>query len=370
MVYDYLIVDTGLFGSVFAYEAAKRRHSVKMLEKRAHIGGNCYTEKQVGIDIHKYGAHIFHTSSKKIWDYVNQFADFYPYIHEPIANYKGELYNLPFNMNTFYQLWGTKRPDEARIKLMAQIEKTGIKRPRNLEEQALSLVGTDIYHKLIKGYTEKQWGRGCAQLPSFIIKRLPVRYTFNNNYFTDTFQGIPKLGYTEMIQKMLSNPLIEVSLETDFFADRTRHEASTKKIVYTGMIDQYFDYCYGELAYRSLHFETGTYDTDNYQGTAVMNFTDSQTPYTRIIEHKHFCPVVTKKTVVTKEFPKTWRKGDIPYYPINDQINHALYRKYEKLAHQQKKCLFGGRLANYRYYDMDDTIAAALKLVKHEFQAE
>ena len=253
---------------------------------------------------------------------------------------------------------------------MAQIEKTGIKRPRNLEEQALSLVGTDIYHKLIKGYTEKQWGRGCAQLPSFIIKRLPVRYTFNNNYFTDTFQGIPKLGYTEMIQKMLSNPLIEVSLETDFFADRTRHEASTKKIVYTGMIDQYFDYCYGELAYRSLHFETGTYDTDNYQGTAVMNFTDSQTPYTRIIEHKHFCPVVTKKTVVTKEFPKTWRKGDIPYYPINDQINHALYRKYEKLAHQQKKCLFGGRLANYRYYDMDDTIAAALKLVKHEFQAE
>ncbi len=370
MKYDYLVVGSGLYGAVFAHEAKAAGKSVLVIDKRPNIAGNVYTEDVEGIHVHKYGAHIFHTSSKKIWDYVNQFADFYPYIHEPIANYKGELYNLPFNMNTFYQLWGTKRPDEARIKLMAQIEKTGIKRPRNLEEQALSLVGTDIYHKLIKGYTEKQWGRDCKDLPAFIIKRLPVRLTFDNNYFNALYQGIPMGGYTKMVANLLEG--IEVRLNTDYLENKAELNALAEKVVYTGPVDAYFDYKLGTLEYRSVRFETELLDKPNFQGNAAVNYTDRETPWTRIIEHKWFefgkddNGYELPKTVISREYSSEWKPGDEPYYPVNDEKNGKLYAEYKKLADQEEKVIFGGRLGEYKYYDMDAVIDSALKMCEKE----
>lgn len=357
----YLIVGSGLFGSIFANEAAKKGHSVKVIEKRNHVAGNIYTQEVEGIQVHKYGAHIFHTSNKQIWDYVNQFADFNRYTNSPVANYKGVLYNLPFNMNTFNKLWGEITPLEARQIIEEQRKVLENKRPRNLEEQAISLVGTDIYEKLIKDYTEKQWGRKCTELPAFIIKRLPVRFTYDNNYFNDSYQGIPIGGYTQIIEKLLDNPNISVELNTDFFENKKYYENEFDKIVYTGMIDQYFDYAYGELEYRSLKFETETLNIDNYQGNAVVNYTDKEHPYTRIIEHKHFEFGRQKKTVITKEYPSEWKKGDEPYYPVNDDKNNSMYEKYKELAKTQDKVIFGGRLGMYKYFDMHMVIAEALK---------
>lgn len=365
-MYDYLIVGAGLFGAVFAYEAKKRGKSCLVIDKRTHIGGNVYTEEVEGIQVHKYGAHIFHTNSKAIWDYANQFVDFNRYTNSPIANYKGEIYNLPFNMNTFNKLWGVVTPDEAKRKIDEQRKAAGITEPRNLEEQAISLVGTDIYEKLIKGYTEKQWGRSAKELPSFIIKRLPVRFTYDNNYFNDTYQGIPIGGYQAIFQKMLEGA--DVRLNVDFFHDRGELEPLAKKIVYTGMIDQYFDYAYGVLEYRSLRFETAVLgDTANYQGNAVVNYTDQETPYTRIIEHKHFEFGTQDKTVITHEYPTEWKPGDEPYYPINDDKNNEIYKKYKALADAEANVLFGGRLATYKYYDMHQVIGAALAAVDKEF---
>ncbi|EPI05693.1 UDP-galactopyranose mutase [Enterococcus faecalis 13-SD-W-01] len=366
-MYDYLVVGSGLFGSVFAHEAAKKGYKIKVIEKRAHIGGNIYTETIEGINVHKYGAHIFHTSNLKIWNYIQQFADFNRFTNSPIANYKGELYNLPFNMNTFYKLWGTKTPQEAKKIINAQKNFLNRKRPQNLEEQAISLVGTDIYEKLIKHYTEKQWGKSCKELPSFIIKRLPVRFTYDNNYFNDKYQGIPIGGYTPIIEKMLMHENIDVELNVDFFDKREELEARALKIVYTGMIDQFFGYKHGKLDYRSLQFETQVLDSENYQGNAVVNYTDTE-KYTRIIEHKHFEFGKQKKTVITKEYPKKFEIGDEPYYPINDDRNMLLYKKYKELADQEANYIFGGRLGTYRYYDMHMVIAEALKCVDEELK--
>lgn len=365
IMYDYLIVGAGLFGSVFAYEAKKRGKTCLVIDKRDHIGGNVYNEKVAGINVHKYGAHIFHTDNKMIWDYVTSFAEFNRYTNSPIANYKGEIYNLPFNMNTFNKLWGVVHPDEAKQKIEDQKNAAGITQPKNLEEQAISLVGTDIYEKLIKGYTEKQWGRTARELPSFIIKRLPVRFTYDNNYFNDKYQGIPIGGYNVIIEKMLKD--VDVRLNVDFFDKRDELENLAKKIVYTGMIDQYFDYNYGVLEYRSLHFDTEILDyTNNYQGNAVVNYTDRETPYTRIIEHKHFEFGTQDKTVITKEYPTEWKPGDEPYYPINDDKNTTIYKKYKALADNEHNVIFGGRLATYKYYDMHQVIGAALVTVDKE----
>ena len=361
MEYDYLIVGSGLFGSIFAYEMTKKGKKCIVIEKRSHIGGNVYTENMENINVHKYGAHIFHTNNREVWNYINQFADFNRYTNSPVANYKGELYNLPFNMNTFYQMWGVKTPKEAKAKIEEQKAEYHIEEPKNLEEQAISLIGKDIYEKLIKGYTEKQWGRECKDLPSFIIKRLPVRYTFDNNYFNDLYQGIPIGGYTKIIEKMLE--CIEVKLETDFFEDREKWENIANKIIFTGMIDQYFDYCYGELEYRGLNFEFETLDMENYQGNAVINYTDAETPFTRIIEHKHFESSESPKTIITREYPKTWMKGEEAYYPMNDDKNSELFKKYQELAKKEDKVIFGGRLGMYQYFDMWQVIDEALKLV-------
>lgn len=366
-MFDYLIVGSGLFGSVFAYEAAKKGKRVKVIDKRNHIGGNIYTEEIEGINVHKYGAHIFHTNDKKIWDYVNNFVEFNRYTNSPVANYKGEIFNLPFNMNTFNKLWGVVTPEEAKAKIEEQKIGYNIDKPRNLEEQAISLIGTDVYEKLIKGYTEKQWGREAKDLPAFIIKRLPVRYVYDNNYFNDKYQGIPIGGYTQIIEKMLSSELIDVELNTDFFDKKDEYLEEFPKIIYTGMIDQFFDYQFGVLEYRSLKFETEILDKDNFQGNAVVNYTDVETPYTRIIEHKHFEFGSQPKTIITKEYPQTWNKGDEPYYPMNDDVNNQIFAKYKKLASEYNNVIFGGRLGMYKYYDMHQVIGAALTIVDKEF---
>ncbi|MGX7238024.1 UDP-galactopyranose mutase [Enterococcus phoeniculicola] len=367
-MFDYLVVGSGLYGAVFAHEAAKKGKKVKVIEKRNHIAGNIYTKETEGIQVHQYGAHIFHTSDKSVWEYVQQFAEFNRYTNSPIANYHGEIYNLPFNMNTFNKLWGVITPDEAKQKIEEQRSVLKGKQPENLEEQAISLVGTDIYEKLIKSYTEKQWGRACTELPSFIIKRLPVRFTYDNNYFNDIYQGIPIGGYTQIVEKMLEHPNIEVELNVDFFENRANYETVAKKIVYTGMIDQYFDYEHGVLEYRSLRFETEALNQENFQGNAVVNYTDGETPYTRIIEHKHFEFGTQEKTVITREYSKEWKQGDEPYYPVNDQKNSELYRKYYKLAQAQENVIFGGRLGLYKYFDMHQVIKAALHAVKKELK--
>ena len=359
---DFLIVGAGFFGAVCARELTDAGYTCRIIEKRSHIGGNAYTENVEGINVHRYGAHIFHTNHKPIWEYVNRFAEFNRYTNAPVAIYKDEMYNLPFNMNTFYQLWGTKTPDEAKAKINEQIAESGITTPQNLEEQAIALVGTDIYEKLIKGYTEKQWGRKATELPAFIIKRLPVRFTFDNNYFNDTYQGIPVGGYTSLFKKMLEG--IEVILETDYLAEREAWNLSADNVIYTGPLDLFFGNCYGELEYRSLHFEETILNQENYQGNAVVNYTEAEVPYTRIIEHKHFEFGTQPKTVISKEFSKEWKSGDEPYYPVNDDINSDKYKKYRKLADEQKNIYFGGRLAEYRYYDMHQVIASALKLSK------
>ena len=364
-MYDYLVVGTGLFGSVFSYEANKRGKKVLVIDKREHIGGNVYTEEMENIQVHKYGAHIFHTSNKQIWDYIRQFADFNRYTNSPLARYKNETYNLPFNMNTFYQMWGTITPKEAKEKLNSQIAKEGIREPKNLEEQALSLVGRDIYEKLIKGYTEKQWGKRADELPSFIIKRLPLRMTYDNNYFNDLYQGIPIGGYTKIFEKMLEG--IEVRLNTNFFENKDYFQGIANKIVFTGMIDEYFQYCFGPLEYRSLEFETKILEVDNFQGNAVVNYTEYEIPYTRIIEHKHFeLDSSSEKTIISYEYPTKWDKDKEPYYPINDEKNNELYARYKMLAEGQDKVIFGGRLGMYQYYDMHKVIEEALKLVEKE----
>lgn len=363
--YDYIIVGAGLFGSVFAHEATKKGKKCLVIDKRNHLGGNIYCEEKEGINLHKYGAHIFHTNDKKIWDYVNSFVAFNRFTNSPMANYKGELYNLPFNMNTFYQLWGTKTPKEAQAKIQEQIKDLNISNPKNLEEQALSLVGKDIYYKLIKGYTEKQWGRKATELPVFIIKRLPVRFTFDNNYFKDKYQGIPEGGYNKLIDGLLNG--IEVITDVDFFEKREYWDSKADKIVFTGRIDEFYNFKYGKLNYRSLKFEHQTLDIDNYQGNAVVNYNEREVPYTRIIEHKHFEFGTQKKTVITKEYPQEWDEEKEPYYPINDEKNNLLYLKYKKLSEREKNIIFGGRLAEYRYYDMHQVIASALKKVKNEF---
>jgi len=363
MEYDYLIVGSGLFGSIIAYEMTKKGKNCLVIEKRDHIGGNVYTENLENINVHRYGAHIFHTNNREVWNYINRFADFNRYTNSPVANYKGELYNLPFNMNTFYQMWGVKTPEEACAKIEEQKREYHIENPKNLEEQAISLIGKDIYEKLIKGYTEKQWGRKCSELPAFIIKRLPVRYTFDNNYFNDLYQGIPIGGYTKIIEKMLEG--VEVRLNTDFFDDREKWMGMADKIIFTGMIDQYFDYCYGELEYRGLDFEFETLDMENYQGNAVINYTDAETPFTRIIEHKHFENSESPKTIITREYPKAWTKGEEAYYPMNDDRNSKLFEKYQKLAESEGNVIFGGRLGMYQYFDMWQVIDEALKIVKN-----
>lgn len=365
MKYDYLIVGAGLFGAVFAHEAMKRGYKVLVIDKRGHIAGNVYTNEMEGINIHVYGAHIFHTSDKKIWKYVNQFAEFNNYVNSPVAVYKDELYNLPFNMNTFSKMWNIKTPQEAKDKIAEQIASLNINEPKNLEEQALSLVGKDVYEKLIKGYTEKQWGRDCTDLPAFIIKRLPLRFTFNNNYFNDRFQGIPMGGYTGIVEKMLEGA--KVQLNTDYFEFIKENPNIAKKTLFTGMIDEYFDYKLGRLEYRSLKFVLETLDTDNFQGNAVVNYTEREVPYTRIIEHKHFEFGTQEKTVITKEYSVEWTKGMEPYYPVNNAENNALYEKYAELAKQEENVIFGGRLGQYKYYDMDKVITAALEAVGQEF---
>ena len=364
-MYDYLIVGAGPFGSVFAHEANKRGKKCLVIDKRDHIAGHIYSEDADGIQIHKYGAHIFHTSNRRIWDYMNQFAEFNHYVNSPIAIYKDELYNLPFNMNTFSKLWSIRTPKEAMEKIQSQISELNIGEPKNLEEQALSLVGTDVYEKLIKGYTTKQWGRSCTELPAFIIKRLPLRFTYDNNYFNDPYQGIPKGGYTKLIEKMLEG--IEVRLNTNYFDFIKIHPDIAKKTVFTGLIDQYYQYRFGELEYRSLRFETERLEEENYQGNAVVNYTDSEVPYTRIIEHKHFDFGKQPFTVISKEYSTEWVKGDEPYYPINDEKNNALFEKYNELAQQEEAVIFGGRLAQYKYYDMDKVVGAAFEAVEKEF---
>ena len=369
--YDYLVVGAGLFGAVFAHEAALRGKRVKVIEKRDHIAGNIYTKEVNGIQVHQYGAHIFHTSNKEVWDYVKQFAEFNRYTNSPVANYKGEMYNLPFNMNTFSQMWGVRTPAEAMAKINEQRQEMAGKEPQNLEEQAISLIGRDIYEKLIKGYTEKQWGQKATELPAFIIRRLPVRLVYDNNYFNDTYQGIAVGGYTQIVEKMLDSDLIDVETGVDFFDKKDEYLKDYPKIVFTGMIDQFFDYQLGELQYRSLRFETEEKNVGNYQGNAVINCTDAETPYTRIIEHKHFefGKGDKDKTVITREYPADWHRGDEPYYPINNQRNNELYKQYAKLASEQaNNVIFGGRLGQYRYYNMDQVLHAALTAVKEEFK--
>ena len=369
-MYDYLIVGAGLYGAVFAQEAKRAGKSVLVIDKREHIAGNVYTEDMEGIHVHKYGAHIFHTNNKKVWDYVTQFAEFNRFTNSPVANYKGELYSLPFNMYTFNKMWGVVTPEEAAAKIEEQKKAAGITEPKNLEEQAISLVGTDIYEKLVKGYTEKQWGRPCTELPSFIIKRLPVRLTFDNNYFNALYQGIPVGGYTKMVANMLDG--IEVRLGVDYLEHKDEYDVMAEKIIYTGPIDAYFDYQLGALEYRSVRFETEVLDKPNFQGNAAVNYTDRETPWTRIIEHKWFefgkddngndLP----KTVISKEYSSEWKLGDEPYYPVNDDKNGKLYEEYKKLAEQEKKVVFGGRLGEYKYYDMDAVIDAALQMAEKE----
>ena len=366
----YLVVGAGLFGATFAYEAAKRGNEVHVIEKRSHIAGNIYTKEVHGIQVHQYGAHIFHTSNKEVWNYVNQFAEFNRYTNSPIANYNGEIYNMPFNMNTFNKLWGVVTPKEALDKINEQRAVLNGKEPENLEEQAISLVGTDIYQKLVKGYTEKQWGRKATELPAFIIRRLPVRLTYDNNYFNDDYQGIPVGGYTQIVEKMLADDKITVETGVDFFDKKDEYLKNYDKVLFTGMIDQFFDYKLGELEYRSLRFETEELDVDNYQGNAVVNYTDAETPYTRVIEHKHFefGKGDKDKTVITREYPADWKRGDEPYYPVNDKRNNSLYKEYQNLASKEaENVIFGGRLGQYRYYNMDQVIAAALETVKEEF---
>ena len=368
-MYDYLIVGSGLYGSIFAREATNKGHKCLVIDKRDNVGGNIYTEKVEGINVHKYGAHIFHTNNQKVWDYITQFATFNRFTNSPVANYKGELYSLPFNMYTFNKMWGVVTPEEAAAKIEEQ--KKEVKgEPKNLEEQAISLVGRDIYEKLIKGYTEKQWGRDCKNLPAFIIKRLPVRLTFDNNYFNALYQGIPVGGYTKMIENILDG--IEVRLSEDYLKDKAKWDGMAKKVVYTGPIDAYFDYCLGTLEYRSVRFETEVLDKPNFQGNAAVNCTDRETPWTRIIEHKWFefgkdeegndLP----KTVISREFSSEWKPGDEPYYPVNDEKNGTLYKKYKKLADKEENVIFGGRLGEYKYYDMDAVIASALECAENE----
>ncbi len=364
MHYDYLIVGSGLYGSVFAHEAIRAGKTCLVLEKRDHTGGNIFCDVEEDIVVHRYGAHIFHTNSAEVWDYVNQFAKFNRYTNSPVANYKGEIYNMPFNMNTFSKMWGISTPQEA--KLMIDKQRSVVrKEPSNLEEQAISLVGTDIYQKLVKGYTEKQWGRSCKELPAFIIKRLPVRFTYDNNYFNDCYQGIPIGGYNQIIDRLLEGA--DVRLGVDFLKERDQWAGMADKVIYTGAIDAYFGFCYGMLEYRSLRFETEVVDTDNYQGVAVVNYTDRETPHTRIIEHKHFEYGTQPKTVITKEYPVSWEPGMEAYYPVNDDKNGALYQKYAELARKEGNVIFGGRLGRYCYYDMDKVIMAALEDAKREF---
>ncbi len=372
--FDYLVVGAGLFGSVFSHEMKRNGRSCLVIDKREHIGGNIYTSLRRGIPIHEYGAHIFHTSNPQVWEYVNRFAEFNHFINSPMAVYREEIYNLPFNMNTFSKLWGIKTPEEAKAMIQKQIQDMGIGEPSNLEEQALALAGRDVYEKLIKGYTEKQWGRPCTELPVFIIKRVPLRFTYDNNYFTDRYQGIPIGGYTAIIEKMLEG--IQVRLHTDYRSFvRQQQDASAEggdfisydKVLYTGMIDEYFDYSLGSLEYRSLRFETEDLpEVSNYQGNAVINYTEKEIPYTRIIEHKHFEFGKGEGTVITREYPAAWTPGEEPYYPVNDEKNNRLFAEYQKLAQKEKKVLFGGRLGQYRYYDMDKVIEAAFELVKAE----
>ena len=361
MIYDFLIVGSGLFGAVSACELTKQGKKCLVIDKRPHIGGNVYTENIKGINVHKYGAHIFHTSNKQVWDFVNSFVEFNRYTNSPVANYKGKLYNLPFNMNTFYQMWGVTTPEQAAKKIEEQCAKAGIVNPKNLEEQAISLVGEDIYRLLVKEYTEKQWGRKATDLPAFIIKRLPVRFTFDNNYFNDKYQGIPIGGYTALIEKMLEG--VEVRLNADYFADKEYYDTLADRIIYTGEIDRYFDYCFGHLEYRTVRFETEVLEgVFNYQGNAVVNYTDAATPYTRIIEHKHFEFGQQPDTVISKEYSTEWKPGDEPYYPVNDEKNGVIYAKYKALADAQDKVIFGGRLAEYKYYDMHQVVERALDL--------
>lgn len=367
--YDYLVVGAGLYGAVFAREMAKRGRRCLVIDRRNHIAGNIYTENTDGIQVHKYGAHIFHTSNPRVWKYVSRYADFNNYINSPVAVYKDELYNLPFNMNTFAKLWGLTKPKEVQEKIAAQIAELGITEPKNLEEQALSLVGPDVYEKLVRGYTQKQWGRDCKDLPAFIIRRLPLRFTYNNNYFNDRYQGIPLGGYTQMVEKMLEN--IDVRLNVDFFKYRRKHPDMFDKVVYTGMIDEYFDFCFGHLEYRTVRFETERVEESNYQGNAVVNYTDREVPYTRVIEHKHFEPeaeleVPKDYTIISREYSTEWKPGLEPYYPVNDEKNNALYEKYRALADQEENVIFGGRLGSYRYYDMDKVIEAALEAAAKE----
>ena len=363
-MYDYLIVGSGLFVSIFAYEAGKKGKQCLVVEKRDHIGGNIYTKEVEGIQVHQYGAHIFHTSNREVWEYVQQFAEFNRYTNSPVANYKGEIYNLPFNMNTFNKLWGVVTPAEAKAKIEEQAAAYRTEHPANLEEQALNLVGKDIYEKLIKGYTEKQWGHRATELPPEIIKRLPVRYIYDNNYFNDIYQGIPIGGYTAMIEKMLAKA--EVRLGVDYLEHKDELDALAEKVVYTGPIDAYYGYQFGELEYRSVSFETEVLDQPNYQGNAVVNYTEYEVPYTRIIEHKHFEFGTQDKTVISREYPAAWKKGDEPYYPVNNEKNNMLYHSYEKLAKEEKKVIFGGRLGTYKYMDMHHVVAEALRVTKEE----
>lgn len=363
-MYDYLVVGAGLYGAVFAHEAKKKGKTCLVIDKRDHIAGNIYTEDVDGINVHKYGAHIFHTSDKEVWDYVNQFAEFNNYINSPVAVYKDELYNLPFNMNTFSKMWGIRTPDEAKVIIEKQKAELNITEPQNLEEQALSLVGTDVYTKLIKGYTEKQWGRDCKELPAFIIKRLPLRFTYDNNYFNDRYQGIPMGGYTAIVEKLLEG--IEVRLNTNFLDNKEEFLGMANKVIYTGMIDQFYDYKLGVLEYRSVRFETEKLDMENYQGNAVVNYTEREVPYTRIIEHKHFEYGKQPTTVISREYSSEWKKGDEPYYPVNNDKNNNLYAEYKALSEKENKVIFGGRLGGYKYYDMDKVIRAALDFVAVE----
>ena len=371
--YDYLIVGAGLFGSSFAYFARKRGKRCLVIDKRPHLGGNIYCEENEGINVHKYGAHIFHTSNKEVWNFVNSIVEFNRYTNSPVANYQGKLYNLPFNMNTFYQMWGVRTPEEAKAKIeeqkaeaMEAMRAAGVKEPRNLEEQALTLIGKDIYVRLIKGYTEKQWGRKCTELPAFIIKRLPVRFVFDNNYFNDTYQGIPVGGYNKLIEGLLEG--VETRMNVDFFADRTYCESLADKIVFTGKIDEFYGYCFGKLEYRTVRFEEEIHECCNYQGNAVVNYTERDIPYTRIIEHKHFemfgnavnaCP----KTVISKEYSTEWKEGMEPYYPVNDERNMLLAEKYRQLAETEKNVIFGGRLAEYKYYDMGPVVEKVFRII-------
>ena len=364
MKYDYLVVGAGLYGAVFAHEAKEKGKSVLVIDKRDHIAGNVYTEEIEGINVHKYGAHIFHTNNKKVWEYITQFAEFNRFTNSPVANYKGELYSLPFNMYTFNKMWGVVTPQEAAEKIEEQRKAAGITEPKNLEQQAISLVGTDIYEKLVKGYTEKQWGRPCDELPAFIIKRLPVRLTFDNNYFNALYQGIPMGGYTKMVENLLDG--IEVRLGEDYLEKKAEYDALAERIVYTGAIDAYFDYRLGALEYRSVRFENEVLDMPNFQGNAAVNYTDAETPWTRIIEHKWFEFGDQPKTVISREYSSEWKVGDEPYYPVNDEKNGKLYAEYKKLAEAENNIIFGGRLGEYKYYDMDAVIASALEMCEKE----